>query len=62
MPQDTVDLEAILRQLTLEEKVSLVSACDWWRTPIVRRGEKVLIPHVKVRIPRTLSRYPCIIS
>src|SRR6187402_1859084 len=42
------NLEDILSQLTLKEKVSLTSAESWWRTEIIRRGDKILVPHIKV--------------
>jgi beta-glucosidase len=38
----------ILNQLTLEEKVALVGAADWWRTEAIRRGDELLVPHIKV--------------
>lgn len=37
----------ILHQLTLEEKVSLCGAADWWRTQVIKRGDKILLPHIK---------------
>lgn len=42
--QATADL---VSQLTLEEKVSLLSAIDWWRTPTIKR-DNVFIPHIKM--------------
>jgi hypothetical protein len=42
-----VDIEGILSRLTLEEKVSLLSAKDWWRTPVINRPG-VFVPHIKV--------------
>ncbi|KAF2495026.1 hypothetical protein BU16DRAFT_461709 [Lophium mytilinum] len=42
MPSDP-----IISQLSLEEKVSLTSAADWWRTPVIKKNGKILIPHVK---------------
>ncbi|CAG8410921.1 unnamed protein product [Penicillium salamii] len=36
----------ILEKLTSEEKVSLLSATDWWRTPVIDRDE-VFVPHIK---------------
>ncbi|KAF4449691.1 hypothetical protein F53441_7092 [Fusarium austroafricanum] len=41
--QATIDLVA---QLTVEEKVSLLAAVDWWRTPTIKR-DNVFIPHIK---------------
>lgn len=43
-----VDLEALLGKLTLEEKVSILAATDWWRTPVIKRDD-VFVPHIKVR-------------
>lgn len=43
-----IDVESILAKLTLEEKVSLLAAVDWWRTPVIHR-EGVFVPHLKVR-------------
>jgi beta-glucosidase len=42
----SVDIEALLTKLTLEEKVSLLSAVDWWRTPVIER-DNVFVPHLK---------------
>ncbi|KAF2222789.1 glycoside hydrolase superfamily [Elsinoe ampelina] len=42
-PRDT---SAILSLLTLEEKVSLLAATDWWRTPAIDRPE-VFVPQIK---------------
>ncbi|KNB09605.1 hypothetical protein FOXG_10148 [Fusarium oxysporum f. sp. lycopersici 4287] len=36
----------LISQLTVEEKVSLLSAVDWWRTPTIKRDD-VFIPHIK---------------
>ncbi|PVI02837.1 glycoside hydrolase family 3 protein [Periconia macrospinosa] len=36
-----------LSQLTLEEKISLLAAKDWWRTPTIRR-DNVFVPHIKM--------------
>lgn len=41
--------DGILKQLTLEEKVAICGASDWWRTVPIRRGDSLLLPHVKVR-------------
>lgn len=43
--------DEILKQLTLEEKVAICGASDWWRTVPIRRGESLLLPHIKVRFP-----------
>lgn len=45
--QVEVDTNEILSKLTLDEKVSLLAAVDWWRTPVIER-EGVFIPHIKV--------------
>lgn len=37
----------ILSQLTLEEKVSLCGAADWWRTHSIKRNGALLLPHIK---------------
>ncbi|EXK82564.1 hypothetical protein FOQG_13132 [Fusarium oxysporum f. sp. raphani 54005] len=37
----------ILQQLTLEEKISLCGAADWWRTHAVKRNGEILLPHIK---------------
>jgi beta-glucosidase len=37
----------ILSQLTLEEKVSLCGAADWWRTVAIKRNDTLLVPHIK---------------
>jgi hypothetical protein len=37
----------LLDRLTLEEKISLLAAVDWWRTPTIERDD-VFIPHIKV--------------
>ncbi|KAL7916797.1 glycoside hydrolase superfamily [Trichoderma velutinum] len=36
----------ILSKLTLKEKVSLLAAKDWWRTPVIKR-DGVFVPHIK---------------
>ncbi len=46
-PESHVDVDDILSKLTLEEKVDLLAAKDWWRTPIIKR-EGVFVPHIKV--------------
>lgn len=43
-----VDVPALLAKLTLKEKISLLSATDWWRTPVIERPG-VFVPHIKVR-------------
>lgn len=45
--QATVDVDNLLSKLTLEEKVSLLAAKDWWRTPTIKR-EGIFVPHIKV--------------
>lgn len=42
------ELHSLLKKLTLEEKVSLLAAVDWWRTPVIKR-DGVFVPHIKVR-------------
>ncbi|KAH7240247.1 glycoside hydrolase superfamily [Fusarium redolens] len=44
MTATTIDL---ISKLTVDEKVSLVAAVDWWRTPTINR-EDVFIPHIKM--------------
>jgi hypothetical protein len=44
----TGEADKILDQLTLEEKVLIVSAADWWRTEPIYRGHSLLLPHIKV--------------
>ncbi|KAL2814385.1 glycoside hydrolase superfamily [Aspergillus cavernicola] len=39
-------IEALVNKLTLEEKVSLLAAVDWWRTPVIQRDD-VFVPHLK---------------
>lgn len=46
--RSNVDIDALLLKLTLEEKVSLLSATDWWRTPAIQR-DGFVVPHLKVR-------------
>lgn len=43
-----MDTEHILTRLTLEEKISLLAAVDWWRTPVINR-DGLFVPHIKVR-------------
>jgi beta-glucosidase len=43
-----VNVDNVLSRLTLEEKVSLLAAKDWWRTPVIKRNG-VFVPHIKVR-------------
>lgn len=45
-----VHIDQLLLKLTLQEKVSLLTAKDWWRTPIIDR-EGVFVPHIKARQP-----------
>jgi hypothetical protein len=40
-------IDDILRRLTLEEKVRLLAAKDWWRTSVIER-DGIFVPHVKV--------------
>ncbi|PSK37320.1 Beta-glucosidase 1 [Elsinoe australis] len=40
------DVETILSRLSLEEKASLLSATDWWRTPAIDKKD-VFVPHIK---------------
>ncbi|GES58878.1 glycoside hydrolase [Aspergillus terreus] len=44
--RSNVDIDSLLSQLTREEKVSLLSATDWWRTPVIQR-DGFTIPHIK---------------
>ncbi|KXJ89473.1 glycoside hydrolase superfamily [Microdochium bolleyi] len=46
MDSSTIDTERILAQLTLDEKISLLAAADWWRTPVIDR-DGVFVPHIK---------------
>ncbi|KAH7152676.1 glycoside hydrolase superfamily [Dactylonectria macrodidyma] len=41
-----VDIPALLSELTLEEKISLLAGVDWWRTAIIKR-DGVFVPHIK---------------
>jgi beta-glucosidase len=43
-------VDDILRRLTLEEKVELLAAKDWWRTAVIDR-DGIFVPHVKVSLP-----------
>jgi beta-glucosidase len=43
-------IDLILSELTLQEKVSLLAAKDWWRTPTIDRDD-VFVPHIKVGRP-----------
>lgn len=43
-----VNADELLSKLTTEEKVTLLAAKDWWRTPAIRR-DGVFVPHIKVR-------------
>lgn len=48
-----VDTDQLLSKLTLQEKVSLLAAKDWWRTPVIDRAD-VFVPHIKVRTIQAL--------
>ncbi|KAF4972513.1 hypothetical protein FSARC_937 [Fusarium sarcochroum] len=37
----------LVKKLTIDEKVQLLSATDWWRTPVIKRDD-VFIPHIKM--------------
>ncbi|KAJ4253956.1 hypothetical protein NW762_010355 [Fusarium torreyae] len=37
----------LVKKLTIHEKVKLLSATDWWRTPVVKRDD-VFVPHIKM--------------
>ncbi|KAF5560915.1 glycoside hydrolase family 3 [Fusarium phyllophilum] len=37
----------LISKLIVEEKVSLLAAVDWWRTPTIKRHD-VFIPHIKM--------------
>jgi len=54
MSMETTDLETLLQSISLEEKIALLSAVDWWRTLKVER-DGVSIPHIKVWAPRNSS-------
>ncbi|KAL7940829.1 glycoside hydrolase superfamily [Trichoderma barbatum] len=41
-----VSVDNVLSKLTLEEKVSLLAAKDWWRTTVIKR-EDIFVPHIK---------------
>ncbi|KAH6661792.1 glycoside hydrolase superfamily [Plectosphaerella plurivora] len=41
------NLRALLESLTTEERVSLLSATDWWRTPTILR-DGAFVPHIKM--------------
>lgn len=55
MDSADIDTERILTQLTLEEKISLLAAVDWWRTPVINR-DGLFVPHIKVRFPVWVSQ------
>lgn len=42
-----VDIDNVLSKLTIEEKVALLAAKDWWRTPSIKRDD-VFVPQIKV--------------
>lgn len=44
---ESQSVQTLLSKLTLEEKVSLLAAVDWWRTPVIKRDD-VFVPHIKV--------------
>ncbi|KAL1954053.1 hypothetical protein VTO42DRAFT_1787 [Malbranchea cinnamomea] len=46
-PRAGPDLRELLKKLTLEEKVGLLSGADWWRTVRIDR-EGVFVPQIKV--------------
>lgn len=48
-----VDETTLLDRLSLEEKVQLLSAVDWWRTPTIKKDD-VFIPHIKVSLHQYL--------
>lgn len=50
-----VDTVQLLSKLTLTEKVSLLAAKDWWRTPVIER-EGIFVPHIKVCMHPNLGR------
>jgi hypothetical protein len=41
------DAEALVQRLTLDEKVALTAAVDWWRTAEISRNG-LYLPHIKV--------------
>lgn len=45
-PLSNVAME-LVEKLTEEEKVQLLSAVDWWRTPVLQR-HGIFVPHIKV--------------
>lgn len=49
-----IDVPAILSELSLEEKISLLAGVDWWRTPVIKR-DNVFVPHIKVKWANQLS-------
>lgn len=49
-----VDVPALLSELSLEEKISLLAGVDWWRTPVIKR-DNVFVPHIKVKWANQLS-------
>jgi hypothetical protein len=53
------DAEALVKRLTLEEKIALTAAVDWWRTAKIN-WDGVYLPHIKVctsseEIPRCVQ-------
>ncbi|KAK9853833.1 uncharacterized protein MYU51_005351 [Penicillium brevicompactum] len=42
-----IDETTLLDRLSLEDKVQLLSAVDWWRTPTIKKDD-VFIPHIKM--------------
>ena len=50
-----VDIPSLVAKLDLKEKVSLLSAVDWWRTPVIERPG-VFVPHIKVCVSPCLYR------
>jgi beta-glucosidase len=43
-------IDDILRRLTLEERVRLLAAKDWWRTAVIER-DGIFVPCVKASLP-----------
>ncbi|KAK7414938.1 hypothetical protein QQX98_006263 [Neonectria punicea] len=40
------NIPALLGDLTIEEKISLLAGVDWWRTAVIER-DNVFVPHIK---------------
>jgi len=58
MATSEMTVDEILAQLTLREKVSLTSAESWWRTETILRGNKILVPHIKVSTGKWMKQLP----